>query len=701
MENNKVEKTSLFIVGEYYNAFNNITDKWFYRFFDIVDDSLVNWNYNDKQLRGSYENKEFIHINTIENRLYRRKEDFKQGEIYICNWVAEPNYVTADGSDYISNVQLVNCPLIQVIILHDVFIEEDFKNQILKGISCQYICHDVLILYSDGDEEYYKGIFCKQKNDYQIKNGVLTVINTDVLPCVEILKDDILSADVGYYKAEPYFQFLFYRYFELPDNSYYGVLYLKPIEEIVWNKIKNICSWNWYKSEFHGTRKEWDKVKDVIEAIPLENVYSQLASELHCSVEQAQAKVDSCIHQIKDILNYTDDNSFILKNLVLKNDELYNQAVMLGRKEWEQEHNEDIRKAETERSELQDNIKALTQKQDNLTKEIEDYETLLAAQKNEIERNKTLNSKLELAIRHKIQQAKNDISELLLDFSLFSAERTENTGKIQWAFKPSFEYAADEAVELEESDDFFALLEENLKRVGVSPNIVKFLSVFLYAAYLNKINLVLIGVGAKAVINAFCISLWGKKAAVLSCYGERSEQAIRALSEADDEIVLVENPFNSDWISSASFFRDDLKKEKMFWWVHPFYEDLAIEPQSLYHYVLPVILDDFMEHDRNERLTAGKKICSFEEFQTERKFEKFVCSTLRINRLLKNKLRAVLDTAKEYKNFSSTEDKTVDFIFGIYPLALLQGKMDENLHYFDEIERSVFKLITNGAPDDK
>lgn len=195
------------------------------------------------------------------------------------------------------------------------------------------------------------------------------------------------------------------------------------------------------------------------------------------------------------------------------------------------------------------------------------------------------------------------------------------------------------------------------------------LSSFLYSAYLNRMPLLLAGPNAKAIADALSMTIYGKKVDLLKCCGEQDAEALSCFVESD--MAAVQNPFHPDWISCISHFNNGFAL-----WLHPFTEDLQIEPRSLYHYAYPVFTECFVDQlPSAENMDAGQETVEYDEFKPDPKYRAKVGTVkkLGLSRLMLSRLEKVLADAK---CMGAISDTSMECLFGLLPMCVLSGKQE-------------------------
>ena len=71
-------------------------------------------------------------------------------------------------------------------------------------------------------------------------------------------------------------------------------------------------------------------------------------------------------------------------------------------------------------------------------------------------------------------------------------------------------------------------------------------------------------------------------------------------------ILLIRNPFCGDWFNAL--LQETKASHKHIIFCHPYTEDLTIEPQSLFNYMLPVFTDQITDSAPNMEDMIGARL---------------------------------------------------------------------------------------------
>ena len=108
--------------------------------------------------------------------------------------------------------------------------------------------------------------------------------------------------------------------------------------------------------------------------------------------------------------------------------------------------------------------------------------------------------------------------------------------------------------------------------------------------------------------------------------------------------------------------------------VHPFAEDLLIEPRGLYNYMLPVLTELFVERSSSGTFRGGYLGSGFADHVHPEPQKRIpLMEKVAISPLVQGRLRQILADTKALLRNGSPDD---DFLFGVVPYAYVTGKTD-------------------------
>lgn len=146
-------------------------------------------------------------------------------------------------------------------------------------------------------------------------------------------------------------------------------------------------------------------------------------------------------------------------------------------------------------------------------------------------------------------------------------------------------------------------LSHELEEAGVMKSELMHTAAFFYAACIEHQGLVLAGPYGESIANAVSAAIWGQYPGILDCSVPYSH-SLRAEMEADgNPALIVKNIFHNDWLVPLAEILQTGKKQVFL--VHPFAEDLLIEPESFFGYAFPVLTDMLLETVPGNEFVGG------------------------------------------------------------------------------------------------
>ena len=219
-------------------------------------------------------------------------------------------------------------------------------------------------------------------------------------------------------------------------------------------------------------------------------------------------------------------------------------------------------------------------------------------------------------VREKLSLAREEAAGFLADLALFgsSGERTAATSSLPVAgTTPSFLVQPGTPVEhvdvVQNTAESLELLRDNLKAAGAEH--VKELAYFLYGAFQSGTPLLLVGPQGMAVADALSCAMTGRHTAVLDCCGDWNPVALETVMQVDTAVIAVKHPFLHRWIDQLI---SEIKCTGKLWiFIHPYADDLSLEPVGLYSYVFPLVLDVFMTGKTSGPMVGCRRSSGYRE----------------------------------------------------------------------------------------
>ncbi len=634
-----------------------------YRLADITGDVISAFEYNDNT-PATFSNRKIIYSHDI---------PVEEGNIGVWKWSVTEHDSDA-SKDWVKKSYYVHgCHPVQIIRVKDVCDSDELVNALKDGVNCGAIClKKVMFIYSENPSHTnYKGVLC-HNYDLSDDNGIFRLKTKESkLPVYYLSYRDILQIQ----------NIELLRSLDLGEPAEYVLT--KNISEIIRNEIIKLVTWPNFKAK--GISKaEWKILRDFLQEISDTDFYERITEQCDCSLEDAQIYVQKFLVDAETYVDGTDVDSRVFDKLVLNHTQLREYCQAKAGEIWinnnkvlVDEANQKLKEMEKLLDAKQNEYEHKQEKCDILSAEIANAEDRLNEVIAKTEEYNAIGENTLLKVRNKISQARNDVSEFLSELSLFTSASTINdTAKSQNIEKSSFangKKLSEEDAEISNSwENTIGILEAELLEAGVSDDLCHQFAAFLYAAYENNINLLLAGPFGESIANALSSVISLSNAGVLFCNGDWSNESVEALLNSEDDIIIIKNPFNGNWIDKLP---PELNNSgKMIIYVHPYTEDLLIEPNSLYNYMLPVFTELIVDKKPSNRFLGAVLSDDYVGYIQAKSVpvgEKLL-RQLPVSKYAKNKIQQLLSDVHKI----ITEESDIDFLFCLFPLAIVTDKKE-------------------------
>lgn len=669
----KFDDTNTFILpsdstGEIISLCGVISDyngqKWLIRYADL--------NHN-----GHYyifrRNEEIPPYFTNRDKIFYKDGPSKDGFYGIWTWSAVPNE-NDPSKDYILSRYNAEIDAIEIVTITQATSLDDLINLLKEGIEYQLHSRRVMLsIYASKGE--YIGILCTAKELNTVHGKTTISGDCIVVPVYEFAGDDIIHLDNG---------MSFYRsaFAGIPSKLYH----LKSPIDIVKNIVFSSISWNAYKTRA-VTRAEYRTFKDFIGAIPVDDITCKIGVACRCSNPAAKELLNEFLNIV---WKYVDGDSLedeIVCSAISANTELQEKTKALIRKDWETENEslltEARRKLDSLRVELKSATENLSEAQEAFNKTKAEDERLSGI----IAEKEKLAEDVEKAVAERVQKARGNAADFIASMAFVSGQQMQGVGvatpasveatpepdTATYCMYPEFENLDDLEAHHSWGDVINTAIYE-LAEAGVTEQYRSGLAAFLCAAYIEKQPLLLIGPNAIDIAQAFSAAITAHKHGILCCEGGYAHQAIEKLGADGEDIVIINNLLASGWINRLP---EILSKKDIFYVaIHPYAEDIQVEPKSLYGFMLPLFTEFLVDKKATGKYYGGYFSDDFKPYSAEKgaRKELAVLSKFALSSLVRNQINSLVTTMHDVYPTTTVDD---DFIFCIFPIAYASMAINE------------------------
>ena len=617
---------------------------------------------------------DFLDNTPTKAHLYQNKKDMeRQDDFYgIWNWAVTPNKSDPTKDFFITSYSPQYIP-IEVVLIDNCYSISELKERLKIGVSLSIIPERMMISFFNG--AVYEGFLCSAAL-LDCNSGIATLKqNIVALAEFEYSESDIVHVDNK--------RFLRFLNTGIPKRVEKVKNSLEMAKEILLSRV----SWSVYKQKEYR-KNEYRLFKDFISELPIEEILVEISSKCDCSIEEARELIDELTRNAEDVLSGKTIENEIMAQIIRNDEALLEECHAELRQEWEEQNQKLLDAAEQKLSEIREEDSRLQIQLERKKKECSTLDSRADMLQEQIQKKQQLANDVEEQVSAKIEQARKNAASFIAEYAFthpYAEHSHESTSRV---FMPSHysEGVYKDADDLESNDDWQGLLQtiqEEIREAGVSDDHVIGLSGILYAAFLNKAPILLAGPNGNEIANAFSLALFGCSPAALRCNGDFNESDLIQCQNSNTEIVVIDNPFEHNWYSSV--LRLISKRDRFYMLIHPFAEDLSLEPNSLINYCLPIYTEAFVDSAPRMKYLGG---CMAEPFLAfvqnpidERKCYDKLFKKMELNSLAKKTIQRILT---DYRALVPEAKPDNEYTLMLDPLARFLGTTDELEDYREQ-----------------
>lgn len=613
------------------------------------------------------------------SHLYRKDGPDVEGFIGIWDWKTVPNNLDPT-KDYIIAAYDSSSQPIEFVVVKECSSVYDLVAKLQQGLAFDY--HSQRIVFGVSVGGSYEGVYCdKETALFQVGKIVL--------------KPDSIKVPVYNIKRTDYI-----RFDDIAIISKLGLgiplklIRVKDPIEIVQKLIVDRATWP-VMQRGGFVRNEYRQVKDFLSGLPTEELFDEICRICDCSVEEAKEFVDDFISRADEFAAGNTLENSILAQIIRNDPALYASCLGEIGADWEKANQEKVQAAQSALLSIQQD-EAESKKRCEVKEE--EYRVLtekIRESEQKIEAQKHLAEEVESLVMAKIERARANAAEFIAENAFVHSEmnniKTTEVLKVDSESSQAVEKFVDsEELPAEKSDvndnyeQVLQTLNNELLEAGVADSSVVGLSVILYSAYINRIPLLLAGPNGMDIACAFYAALKCMKPAVLACEGDLSEQDIKRCLSSSNDLVVVETPFKAEWRNAVIKMLS--KRDRMYILVHPYAEDLCIEPKGLFNYCVPLLTEMFVDSFATGQYVGGRCSETYMPYVSQVKkglYDKLFAS-MNIRSIAKMSCQVLLS---DLHKLSRTGGVDADYEMILYPLSYVLDEANTLQDYINETDQ--------------
>jgi hypothetical protein len=639
---------------------NSVGRKTLRRITDIVDDKIMDEYAAD-----------FPREHT---KIYLDVQSQAEDTVAVWDWDWQPNIKDPEKLYFMTKRNYTDVP-IEIIVLeacHDI---KGVIEHLVAGLQHESFFQKQLWCYRMGNHSL-EGILCSV-DDYESRNNGFVK-----------LKDRIYQAPVFSIEENMIYKTKDDQY--IARRFYLGIPMRKETVHDPMEMIRSIVlkRFNWSGMKLAGfSRSEYQNINQFIEKLPIKDICQEAEELLQCGDEKSKDLVERFVDTAGEYLNAEDIETDAMKRIIIAYPELMNSCKQEITARWEAENTERITKAKSELEEVERLQRNRLSENDQLEQQYENREKELKTVMVEIEQQRKLAIDVELTVRQKIEKARENAAAFIAEQAFNTAPPViSSVDRGNGAFYHDGQCLPDENLEKNQSiEDLIDTLRYELVNKGVAERYALPLAGYMYAAYLNKMPLILAGPCAREIAHAFSAALFGRTAGHMVCLGDYAEAVWHQAATSNDSVILIDNMFNPVW--NQILFQTYSKLDKYFLAVTPYSEELMIEPKGLLNYFTPLFTELLVDHMPSQNYMGGRYNPDLEmQLPLKDTRHSELLKNISLTGFARKRINQVLDVTQQVLGNSSLENKDMEFLFCIWPLLMLQKKVDDIGTKIDDLE---------------
>ena len=550
---------------------------WLIRCADINDKGRIEAFYRDDTRPYLFGNRD---------KLFHKDGPSEKGAIGVWEWSALPNQ-SDSTKDYVITKYCNNIIPIEVAIFKDIFSLDGLIEALKTGVPFSPKSDRILLSVLSGEK--YMGVLCDSK-DVKIKDDMISLTDSVFqLPVYDFSDKDLITIGSST-------RFLCKISCGIPKMVYR----IKDTFSMVRSIIIDSISWNAYKQR--GIyNSEYRNFKNLISMLPTEDIVKNIRSSCHCSTVSAEPRLKQFIEHASDYVDQENIDDEIIGAAIMGNAALSERAKMLASDEWKKENAKIINDSEKQIKLLEEKLSDLNKNVDAANEKLTGMKAEESALSKSISEKKKLADDVENIVSERIKRAKENAAEFIASMAFAG-----NNGNMSRDIVPSSEIdyelhkanISDDGSVHKNWTDVIDTASFELEEAGVSAKYSHCLAAYLCAAYILKQPMILVGPNAMDIAEAFSYSLFNGLFGIITYNGGDLKMPDK-LGTDGEKIIVLKNFLTGNSVNNLpEFISDD---EKLFLIIHPYPEDIQVEPKSIYSYLLPVFTEFFVDK------TAGKK----------------------------------------------------------------------------------------------
>lgn len=599
----------------------------------------------------------------VYNRLYTKDSPSIEGFVGIWDWTVIPN-ASDSAKGYIQSAYNDKYAPVEIVVFRECGTMNELLEQLKQGIPSVITAKKLIFAYWN-EQEGYEGIFCTPKCLDTSENKTKLKDNVFSLPLFVFTDADMFAVNERF----------FHRLINIGMPR--KIVRVKDPLEVVKIIIVNRVTWATLKQKGF-TRSEYQQFRGLLYELPTDNLYQEVADACDCGVMEAKKLVEQFIQSADTYLSGTDVEGEVLSTLVQNHPTLMERCKNILTHEWQTENSSQISEANIALKAIQKKVSEQTRMSEQINEECVSTQKKLEEALAGLAQQEQIADDVAKKVTVRIEQARQNAADFITEMA-FNQPLGGGTVVTPQSVISSATFTTGTTLPTEELDlnNNWSELQDTLKyellEAGVSEKYVAGLASYMFAAYVNRMPLLLAGPCAHEIADAFSGALFGRLAATLSFDGDYSISIIEQCHASEDSVIVIENPFNNTWNRYLTSILSD--RSKLYVVVNPYSEDLLIEPNSILNYMMPLLTELFVDRLPSRNFVGGymsKEFVGYNRTEIKSYYAKLF-TNMRVGPFARKQIQQVLT---DMHIILQDENVDYDCIFALLPYAYICEKTD-------------------------
>ena len=514
------------------------------------------------------------------DRLFQKDGPDEIGYIGVWDWKTVPSY-SDPAKDYVESAYCPEVSPIEVIIFRGKDEIESLISDLQTGVTVEPSVEKILFSIYKGSGNYV-GVLCPTSNLVLSAGKVKLSERTYSLPQYEFKSQNMISiGERRYYRK----------------NSLGPASKMIPITDpldIVKQTILDRMTRQAARKQ-GIIKNDWRKIRSFIQSLETEDFYRSIMETCGCSLAEAHSYTSDLLQRAESYIQAEDIDSTFLGDIAMNHAGLKKKCMELLTEEWEEAYGEEIRGAREKEAAIRGEIATLAQEKEMITAECAQMKNELTKADTLILEKKTLADEVEKKVAERIAVAQKNAADFICEMAFhtpyFMPKQAEPETKRpkKTAIIRGTEWNEDDIEGLSTWKDVLNAVCDALEEAGIAIQYRYAFGAYLYSCYLNHFPVLLAGPFGREIADAFSLVLTGRRADYVDCTSNSYRRVNSEINELNKSVLVVDHPFVNEWVGHIPEF--SVKSNCFTIFVHPYKEDLVMEPSGILNYMIPLLTD--------------------------------------------------------------------------------------------------------------